>query len=165
MAEREKRSMATTMTRAIANISMPETLLPPLTRILVISGDGALQRILQRLFSSEGYEVYVVPGSLVGLSKFFQMPPTAVVLEIADTDSSDFELCELIMTLFPDMPLILLAAASEVTYRDHLLGIGGDDFLAIPFSPRELLERVRALIKDRAPVSLQDLCDSEAGCM
>lgn len=157
--------MATTMTRAIANISMPETLLPALTRILVISGDSALQRILKRLFSSEGYDVYVLPDSLVGLSKFFQMPPSAVVLEIADPDSSDFELCELIANLIPDMPLIILAAGSEVAYRDHLLEIGGDDFLAIPFSPRELLERVRTLIKDRARVNLRDLCDPEAGCM
>jgi DNA-binding response OmpR family regulator len=157
--------MATTMKRAIADISMPETLLPALTRILVISGDTALQRILQRLFSSEGYEVYVVPDSLVGLSKFFENPPTAVVLEIADPDSSDFELCELIATLIPDMPLILLAAASEVAYRDHFLEIGGDDFLAIPFSPRELLERVRALIKNRARVFLQDLREPEAGWM
>jgi len=157
--------MATAIKQAITGISMPETLLPVLTRILVISGDIALQRILQRLFSSEGYEVYVVPDSLIGLSKFFENPPTAAVLEVADPDSWDFGLCELITTLIPDMPLILLAAASEVAYRNHLLEIGGDEFLAIPFSPRELLERVRALIKNRARVSLQDLCGPEAGCL
>ena len=155
--------MATTVKQARADTSMAETLRPALARILVISGDRALQRILQRLFSSEGYEVCVVPDSLVGLSNFFQMPPSAVVLEIADPDASDFELCDLIATLIPDMPLIVLAATSEVAYREHLLG--GDDFLAIPFSPRELLERVRALITDRARLSLHYLPAPEADCM
>lgn len=157
--------MANLMERAIADTSMPEPLLPPMVRIFVVSRDSAMQRILRRLFSSEGYEVNVVPDSLEGLNKFFQMTPSAAVLEVVDPDSSDFELCELIATLIPDLPLIILAAAPEVAYRDYLSEIGGDDFLSIPFSPRELLERVRALIKDRLDTSLKDLCVLQADCM
>jgi DNA-binding response OmpR family regulator len=157
--------MATTIKRAIARISTPELQPAKIDRILVVSDDGALRKILHRLFSSEGYEVDVVPNSFFGLVALCQRPPCAVVLDVADPDSSDCDLCQWIVNLIPDLPLVILAAASELAYKARLLEMGGDDYLAIPFSPKDLLERVRALIKRRSEIRLQDLCGLEANYM
>jgi DNA-binding response OmpR family regulator len=157
--------MATNIKRAIARISMPDLQPATIDRILVVSDDGALRKILHRLFSSEGYEVDVVPDNFLGLIALCQRPPSALVLVVADPDSSDCDLCKRIANLIPDLPLVILAAGSELAYKARLLEMGGDDYLAIPFSPKELVERVRALIKRRSEISLQDLYILEANYM
>jgi len=149
--------MATTLQRAIANIPMPEPPPAAIDRIAVVSDDGAMQRILRRLFSSEGYEVDVLPTSSFGLKALCQRPSSAVVLDIPDPDSSDCDLCKRIANLIPELPLIILAAGSELAYKARLLEMGGDDYLAIPFSPKDLLERVRTIIKHHSRIGLQRL--------
>jgi DNA-binding response OmpR family regulator len=73
-------------------------------RILVIEHDRALQRILQRLFSSEGYEVDVVRGGVAGLEMLRQRPPSVVVLDLQYADSSG-DLCRKIANLIPGLSL------------------------------------------------------------
>ena len=65
-----------------ATLNTPMSEVPPATmeRILVIEHDRALQKILQRLFSSEGYEVDVVPDSVAGLEMLRQRPPSVVAV-------------------------------------------------------------------------------------
>lgn len=157
--------MATTMKRAILNTSLPEPRPSPIDRIAVVSDDGAMQKILRRLFSSEGYEVDVLPNSSFGLKALCQRPSSAVVLDVADPDSSDCDLCKRIADLIPDLPLIILAAGSELAYKARLLEMGGDDYLAIPFSPRELVQRVRTIIEHHSRISLQDLFVLESDCI
>jgi DNA-binding response OmpR family regulator len=149
--------MATTLQRAIVNTSMPELRPATIDRIAVVSDDGAMQRILRRLFSSEGYEVDVLPNSSFGLKALCQRPSSAVVLDIPDPDSPDCDLCKRIANLIPELPLIILAAGSELAYKARLLEMGGDDYLAIPFSPKDLLERVRTIIEHHSRIGLQDL--------
>jgi DNA-binding response OmpR family regulator len=157
--------MATTMKRAISNTSLPEPPPSPIDRIAVVSDDGAMQKILRRLFSSEGYEVDVLPNSSFGLKALCQRPSSAVVFDVADPDSSDCDLCKRIADLIPDLPLIILAAGSELAYKARLLEMGGDDYLAIPFSPRELVQRVRTIIAHHSRISLQDLFVLESDCI
>jgi DNA-binding response OmpR family regulator len=74
----------------MASITLAATLITPMSevrpttmeRILVIEHDRALQKILQRLFTSEGYEVDVVPGGVAGLEMLRQRPPSVVVLDL-----------------------------------------------------------------------------------
>jgi DNA-binding response OmpR family regulator len=147
--------MATTFQRVIVNNPMPKPWTAPIDRIVVVTDDGALQKILRRLFSSEGYQVDILPNSSFGLKALCQRPSSAVVLDVADPDSSDFGLCRRIANLIPDLPLIILAAGSELAYKARLLEMGGDDYLAIPFSPKDLLERVRAIMGQRSHIGFQ----------
>jgi DNA-binding response OmpR family regulator len=114
-------------------------------RILVIEHDRALQKILQRLFSSEGYEVDVVPGSVAGLEMLRQRPPSVVVLDLPYAESSGSDLCRKIANLIPGLPLVILSASTDVAHKAHLLKMGADDYVTIPFSPRDLVDRLRAL--------------------
>ena len=142
--------MTGTINRAISHISVHGLQPAKIDRILVVSDDGAVRKILHRLFSSEGYEVDVVPNNFLGLVALCQRPPCAVVLDVADPDSCGCDLCPWIANLIPDLPLVILAAGSELAYKARLLEMGGDDYLVIPFSPKDLLERVRVLIKRRS---------------
>jgi DNA-binding response OmpR family regulator len=137
----------------MASITLAETLNSPrselrpaaMDRILIIEHDRALQRILQRLFSSEGYEVDVVASSVAGLEMLRQRPPSAVVLDLPYAESSGSDLCRKIANLIPGLPLVILSTSSDVAHKARLLEMGADEYVTIPFSPRELVDRLRAL--------------------
>jgi DNA-binding response OmpR family regulator len=131
----------------MATLNTPVSELRPATmdRILVIEHDGALRKILQRLFSSEGYEVDVVTGAVAGLEMLRQRPPSVVVLDLPYPESSGCDLCRKIANLIPGLPLVILSASSDVADKVRLLESGADDFVTIPFSPKELVDRLRAL--------------------
>jgi DNA-binding response OmpR family regulator len=134
--------LATALTAPIAELR-PATL----DRILIIEHDGALQKVLRRLFCSEGYDVDVVPDSVCGLERLRQRAPAAVVLDLPRPGSSGWEVCKKIANLIPGLPLVILSACSDVTDKVLLLEMGADDYVTVPFNPRELVARLRALIR------------------
>jgi len=137
-----------------ATMDTPTSELRPATidRILVIEHDRALQRILRRLFSTEGYEVDVVPGGVAVLEMLRQRPPSVVVLDLPYAESSG-DLCRKIANLIPGLPLVILSASPDVAYKVLLLEMGADDYVTIPFSPRALVDRLHMLMRRRSPVS------------
>jgi DNA-binding response OmpR family regulator len=121
---------------------------------LVIEDDRALRKILGRLFSSEGYEVDVVPDAVCGLERLRQGVPAAVVLDLPRPGSSGCDLCKKIANfLVPGLPLVILSGSSDVANKVLLLEMGADDYVTVPFSPRELVARLRALIRRASRVS------------
>jgi DNA-binding response OmpR family regulator len=115
--------------------------------ILVIERDGALQKILKRLFSAEGYEIDVVADGTAGLEMLRQRTPVAVILDIERSGNSECDLCKKIAKSIPNTPLVILSASSDAAHKVLFLGMGADDYVTIPFSPRELVPRLRALIR------------------
>jgi DNA-binding response OmpR family regulator len=138
-----------------ATLNTPMSELRPAStdRILVIEHDRALRKILQRLFSSEGYEVEVVPGGVAGLEMLRQRPPSVVVLDLPYDESSGSDLCRKIAQLIPGLPLVILSASSDVAHR-LLLEMGATDHVSIPFSPRELADRLRVLMRRKSGKSV-----------
>ena len=122
-------------------------------RILVIEGDDALRKILRRLFSSEGYKVDAVPDATCGLERLSQGVPSAAVIDLPRPGSSGCDLCKRIANSIPGLPLVILSACSDVTDKVLLLEMGADDYVTVPFSPRELVARVRALIRRASRVN------------
>jgi len=139
--------MATTTLAVTVNTPRFELRPAPTERILVIEHDGALRRILERLFCSEGYVVDVVPDAVCGLERLRQEVPAAVILDLPHPESSGCDLCEKIANLIPGLPLVILSASSNVANKVRLLEMGAHDYVTIPFSPRELVARLRALIR------------------
>jgi DNA-binding response OmpR family regulator len=74
-----------------------------------------------------------------------QRPPSVVVLDLPYPESSGCDLCRKIANLIPGLPLVILSASSDVADKVRLLESGADDFVTIPFSPKELVDRLRAL--------------------
>ena len=107
----------------------------------------ALQRTLLRLFSSEGYQVEIVVDDLVGLEMLRKNPPSALILDLKYPASSGWELCREIAHSAPDVPLVILSTNVDIANKILLLEIGADDYLPLPFQPRELLARLRSLMR------------------
>jgi RNA polymerase sigma-70 factor (ECF subfamily) len=153
-------TLAVTMNRP-----MPELRPTTLDRIVIIEGNGPLQRTLQELFSSEGYEVDVAPDGPAGLEMLRQRRPSAVIVGLQHPGPSGSDLCKRIANLIPGLPLVILGASSEVAEKVLLLEAGADDYVTVPFSSRELVARLRALIRRTSRISLEDLHLDEAACL
>jgi two-component system response regulator MprA len=148
--------MAATTLAANPNTPISELQSAPAERILVIEHDGALQKILRRLFSSEGCEVDVVPDRVAGLEMLRQRSPSAMIVDLQDAEPAACNLSRKIADLVPGLPLVILSASSKVADKVPLLEMGADDYVTIPFSPRELVARLRALIRRASRSSPED---------
>lgn len=116
-------------------------------RILVVEDDRAVQKALRRLFESEGYTVESAFDGESGLGAFQSASPTAVVLDLRLPKVSGRDVCRAIKERAPALPIIVLSAATDVADKVLLLELGADDYVTKPFSPRELLARVRAAVR------------------
>jgi two-component system alkaline phosphatase synthesis response regulator PhoP len=116
-------------------------------RILVIEDDRTVQRALKRLFEPEGYTVETTANGPAGLAAFRAAPPAAVVLDLRLPGMPGRDVFREIKQVVPSIPIIILSAAADITDKVLLLELGADDYVTKPFSPRELLARVRAAIR------------------
>jgi DNA-binding response OmpR family regulator len=116
-------------------------------KILVVEDDTAVQKALRRLFESEGYKVEAASDGEAGLGAFQTTTPTAVILDLRLPKISGPDVCRKMKERSPALPIIVLSAATDVADKVLLLELGADDYVTKPFSPRELLARVRAAVR------------------
>ena len=128
----------------------PPTAPKPVGRILVVEDDPAVQKALRRLFETEGYAVETQADGRSALDSFQSSAPAAIVLDLRLPKVSGRDVCKEIKALAPTLPIVVLSAASDVSDKVLLLELGADDYVTKPFSPRELLARVRAALRHTA---------------
>lgn len=116
-------------------------------KILVIEDDRAIRKALKQLFEPEGYSVEVASDGAAGLAAFRAAPPKLMILDLRLPLVSGLDICREVRKEFPLAPIIVLSAASEEVDRVLLLELGADDYVTKPFSPKELLARVRAVLR------------------
>jgi DNA-binding response OmpR family regulator len=119
-------------------------------KILVIEDDRAVQKALRRLFEGEGFAVEVAGNGAEGLEMFRAAPPSVLVLDLSLPGVPGQDICREINQVAPSLPIIILSARTEVMDKVLLLELGAHDYVTKPFSPRELLARVRTAIRRRA---------------
>ncbi len=122
-------------------------------RILVVEDDRAVQKALKRLFEAEGFTVEISGDGKSALEAFRAVAPAAVVLDLRLPAMSGRDVCRELKRQAPALPVIVLSAASDVSDKVLLLELGADDYVTKPFSPRELLARVRAALRRTLRVS------------
>jgi DNA-binding response OmpR family regulator len=115
--------------------------------VLVVEDNRALQRTLQRLFQSDSLDVHIASDGMVGLEMFKKQTPDVVVLDLKLPRLPGKELCREFKTMAPGVPIVVLSANAEVEDKVILLELGADDYVTKPFSPRELLARVRRAMR------------------
>ena len=125
----------------------------PASRILVVEDDPAVQKALRRLFETEGYAVETQSDGKSALDSFQSSAPAAIVLDLRLPKVSGRDVCKEIKALAPTLPIVVLSAASDVSDKVLLLELGADDYVTKPFSPRELLARVRAALRHNSRTS------------
>src|SRR5438552_1249658 len=116
-------------------------------RILVVEDDPAVQKALKRLFETEGFTVEIQSDGQSALASFQASSPSAIVLDLRLPKLSGSDVCKEIKAQAPTVPIVVLSAASDVSDKVLLLELGADDYVTKPFSPRELLARVRAALR------------------
>jgi DNA-binding response OmpR family regulator len=122
---------------------------PRVGTILIVEDDPRMQKVLQRVFAVEHYEVMTAGDGLTGLNLFRTHRTTAVILDLILPEISGRELCQSMKAISNDTPVIVLSAVAEVVDKVLLLELGADDYVTKPFSPRELMARVQAAIRRR----------------
>ncbi|MGH2500193.1 MAG: response regulator [Candidatus Limnocylindria bacterium] len=117
-----------------------------MTRLLVIDDDANLRHTLGYALRQEGYEVLSAEDGEEGLELFRRAKPDAVILDLMLPRLDGFEVCRRLRRE-SDVPILMLTARD--TELDKVVGleIGADDYLAKPFSMRELIARVRVALR------------------
>lgn len=116
-------------------------------RLLLVEDDPAIQKALKYLFESEGYAFELATDGAAGLAAFREASPSLVILDLKLPKMPGREVCREIRKAAPGVPILILSAASDEVDKVLLLEIGADDYITKPFSPRELLARVRASLR------------------
>ncbi len=114
--------------------------------ILVIDDEAALRSIVEAYLKAEGNTVYLAEDGLQGLAQFRRYKPDLVILDIMLPGMDGLEVLQQIRresTVY----VMLLTAKSEEMDRVIGLTVGADDYLTKPFSPRELVARVKAILR------------------
>jgi len=118
-------------------------------RILIIEDDRAVQKALLRLFEGEGFAVQLAGNGADGLAMFRESTPAVLVLDLSLPGMPGQDVCREISHAAPSLPIIILSARTEVMDKVLLLELGAHDYVTKPFSPRELLARVRTAMRRR----------------
>ena len=124
-------------------------------RIQVIEDDPDIVELLRYNLAQEGYQVSANGDGVSGLAQLRKTPPDLLVLDLMLPKLSGLEICKEIRRdrQLERMPIIMLTARGEEADRVSGLELGADDYVTKPFSPREFVARVKALLRRTEPVS------------
>jgi two-component system phosphate regulon response regulator OmpR len=117
-------------------------------QVLIVDDDTRLSAMLADYLSGNGYSVRTAATAGAGLTELQRRAPDAVILDIMLPDLDGFEACRRIRAM-TDVPVLMLTAKGEETDRIVGLELGADDYLPKPFNPRELLARLKAILRRR----------------
>lgn len=126
--------------------------------ILLIDDDLRLSGMVGDYLRSHGYQVSSAPTLAAGREFLARQACDALVLDLMLPDGDGLDLCKELRASpkSRSLPLLMLSARGEPTDRIVGLEIGADDYLPKPFEPRELLARLRALLRRTGPVTEDD---------
>jgi DNA-binding response OmpR family regulator len=122
-----------------------------MSRILVIEDDPAILRGLADSLQRESHEVLTAADGEAGYSMIGQKHPDLMILDLMLPKMSGYELCRRVRAEGLTTPILMLTARGEEGDRVLGLDLGADDYVTKPFSLRELLARVRALLRRAQP--------------
>jgi DNA-binding response OmpR family regulator len=115
-------------------------------RVLLIEDDARLAEMVSEYLGGAGFDVSTVGNGAGALERLARQPYEALVLDLTLPDIDGLEVCRKVRARW-DTPILMLTARGEPMDRVVGLEIGADDYLPKPFEPRELLARLRALLR------------------
>lgn len=125
--------------------------------ILVIDDDDSLRDTIGLLLEQEGFRATMAADGKTGLEKALALRPNLVLVDLRLPGLSGVEVCKQIRAARQSTPLIVLSAVGEEIDKVLLLEIGADDYVVKPFGTRELLARIRAVLRRASPEAHQVL--------
>jgi len=116
------------------------------TKILIIEDEKKIAEIVKTYLNSAGYQVSIASDGTSGLAQAETFSPDLIILDLMLPDKEGEEVCE-ILRAKSSVPILMVTAKSQEEERIKGFSLGADDYLAKPFSPRELVARVRAILR------------------
>jgi len=123
---------------------------PP--RILLADDEQAIQTLLSYPLQKDGYEVVRASDGREALARFAEQPFDLVVLDVMMPRLDGLEVCRRLRSR-SSVPIIMLTAKAEEIDKVLGLELGADDYIVKPFSPREVVARIRAVLRRTQPSS------------
>jgi DNA-binding response OmpR family regulator len=114
--------------------------------ILIVDDDQEIRELLKEYLTRAGFDVLTASDGVEMYQQLAQSTPELIILDIMMPGDDGFSLCQQIRRK-SQVPIIMLTAASDEADRVIGLELGADDYIAKPFSPRELMARIKALLR------------------
>jgi DNA-binding response OmpR family regulator len=124
-----------------------------MSRVLVVEDEAAILQGLRDNLEFDGYEVFTAADGVAGLDLIRKHDPHLIVLDLMLPGLSGYELCRKLRAEGVTTPILMLTARGEEADRVLGLDLGADDYVTKPFSVRELMARVRALLRRGPPTA------------
>jgi two-component system alkaline phosphatase synthesis response regulator PhoP len=123
-----------------------------MTKILIVEDEPNMVSGLRDNFEFEGYEVITAADGVAGLERALNDSPDLVILDVMMPRMSGLDVCKQLKSKRPSVPIIMLTARGQEVDKVVGLELGADDYVTKPFSIRELLARVKAVLRRAQPV-------------
>jgi len=125
-------------------------------RILIVEDESGIADTLQYVLQSDGFEPVWCATARDAIAQFTANPPALAILDVGLPDLNGFELFKRLQAITRaagdgEVPMLFLTARSDEIDRVVGLELGADDYIAKPFSPRELVARVRGILRRSTP--------------
>lgn len=141
------------------DVTLPSSSDVNLPRVLVVDDEAPLARLVASYLERQGFKVQVTGDGSDAISRAQQWRPGVIVLDLGLPGTEGVEVCRAVRT-FSDCYIIMLTARVEEVDKLIGLSIGADDYVTKPFSPRELVARVRAMLRRPRQASGHDAAPS-----
>ncbi len=120
-------------------------------QVLVVDDDPTVSDVVRRYLEQDGFRVRLAADGLAALAAVAAETPDLVVLDLMLGGIDGLEVCRRLRRELPDLPVVMLTALGEEADRVVGLEVGADDYVTKPFSVRELVLRVRSVLRRAAP--------------
>ena len=124
--------------------------------VLVVDDDPTVSDVVRRYLEQDGFRVRLAADGLAALAAVAAETPDLVVLDLMLGGIDGLEVCRRLRRELPDLPVVMLTALGEEVDRVVGLEVGADDYVTKPFSVRELVLRVRSVLRRAAPSTEDD---------
>jgi len=131
-------------------------------KVLVVEDDSTLRETLEYNLTNQGYAVFTAVDGIAALEVAREVRPDIMVLDIMLPGLDGFEVCRILRQEM-SMPILMLTARTDEMDRVVGLEVGADDYLTKPFSMREFLARIKALLRRVRLVREEMVTGDEAG--
>jgi len=118
-----------------------------MAKILIVEDEPNMVAGLRDNFEFEGYQVLTAPDGVAGLERALSESPDLVILDVMMPRMSGLDVCKQLKSKKPAIPIIMLTARGQEVDKVVGLELGADDYVTKPFSIRELLARVKAVLR------------------
>lgn len=122
--------------------------MPEKHKIMIVDDDAFVRRPLEFIFQQEGFLPITAEDGEECLRLVEQDPPDLIFLDVMMPGRDGFDVCKTLKSdpRFADIPIVLLSARGREHDRERGLSLGAEDFMTKPYSPSELIRRVREIV-------------------